>query len=156
MSAETTPMPELKELENVGGGMGGGDGRMSSSRSSSPTPMTPSEPNINLNVNKEGDSSQVNLSPTVINASIAAPQSPSAKLTPVTPIVNNFILDSSSNNKSTFTEITLPPQVINNTPKVPTYAGKSNEVPNIIPFDFLNPWMSKESVSERYGVAYGI
>ena len=148
---------KLKEFENVGGGMGGGDGRMSSGPSPSPSaPMSaPTSPNISLNLNKQGDKPQVNLSPTVINASISAPQS-SAKLTPVTPIVNNFILDSSSNNKSTFTEINLPPQVVNNTPKVPTYSAKSNEVPNIIPFDFLNPWMSKESISERYGVAYGI
>jgi len=148
---------KLKELENVGGGMGGGTGGMPSSYATS-TPMSspvPTLQNINLNLSKEEDNPQENLPPSIINASISAPQTSSAKLTPVTPTVNNFILNSSSN-KSTFTEINLPPQVINNTPKVPTYSGKSNEVPNIIPFDFLNPWMTKQSISERYGVAYGI
>lgn len=159
---------KLKELENMGGGgPAGGTGTMPSTYASTTPMSSPTVPNIHfsvnkegdnpqINLNKEGDNSQINISPTIVTTEVSTPKIPSVKLTPVAPVVNNLIINSSSSGKPNINVMSLPPVMESSQSKVPTYPAKSNEVPNILPFDVFNPWLRSESIYERYSVTYGI
>lgn len=122
----------------------------SSSGSVTPTPTLPIVPLNNIVNNIFNAPPQINNAP-----NISSPNLEKSYLIPIKTEVNLQIESVKSNGRGGAT--VLPPITIpSKPPKIPTYPGKSNQIPNIIPFDPLNSWLSKDSISSRYCIEYGM